>query len=136
MFNFFYKPNFCPDCGEKLFDKNYFWTQKLLLKTYLCKNCFIRLKTLLVKQIIIYLILSVSLILLTNAYINPTKKPITISKDTNLPTKLINSPIVNKPNILLKNDEVYLCGAKTLKGKKCKRKVKILGYCWQHQTQK
>jgi hypothetical protein len=140
MFIFFYKPNFCADCGEKLFDKNHFWTQKLLLKTYFCKNCFIRLKLFLVKQFIIHLTLSAVLILSTNTYINSLKRPTANSKDSSLPTKLINntinSPIVNKPNTLLKNDEVYLCGARTLKGKKCQRRVKTLGHCWQHQTQK
>lgn len=137
MFTFFYRPNFCPDCGAKISPKNFGWQEKILL-TCFCSNCFKRLRFVLVKKHFISLISLCLLFLLSNKYFHSS----TSSSPTNLATNSLNKEtlIIPSPkpnpysttNAFIKTEN-FICGAKTRKGKKCQRKVKVLGYCWQHK---
>lgn len=122
-----YKTNFCCDCGEKLL-KKYFW-QKIFFYNYFCSKCSKKLeKSFLLKNIfLIFLVNIICPIMLVNIYFSNKPSNIT-SNILPTPTPFITSkPLVNKSIIEKK------CGAKTRKGKKCQRKVKTPGYCWQHK---
>ena len=127
-----YKPNFCSDCGVKLSKDNWRWKQKFLPSCYFCINCARRLEPLIRKKYISLGLSFIFLAFLLKSYIFNTTVP-TIIEPKAIPAPIlstVNSSInINKPS----KDEV-VCGAKTLKGKKCKRRVKAVGYCWQHKN--
>lgn len=124
-----YKSNFCCDCGEKLI-KKYFW-QKMFFYSYFCSKCIKKVgKIFLLKNILlIFLVNIIFPIILVNIYLS--NKSLNI-KIPSTPTPFVASNAISKASV----DKLTIeekCGAKTRKGKKCQRRVKRPGYCWQHK---
>jgi len=127
-----YKSNFCCDCGEKLI-KKYFW-QKMFFYSYFCSKCIKKVrKFFLLKNILlIFLVNIIFPIILINIYLSNKSLNIT-TKIPSTPTPFIASNIIRTTSV----DKLTIeekCGAKTRKGKKCQRRVKRPGYCWQHKA--
>lgn len=135
-----YTPNFCSDCGVKLSLDNWNWKQKWLLKGYFCKNCAKRLKSVTIKSYFLISLFLFLLVLPVKYYFFSQPTNLSTSLPTNLANKTLATPVAvdnSKAIIKATNNPVFqLCGAKTLAGKKCQRRVKIPGYCWQHQASK
>lgn len=125
-----YKSNFCCDCGEKLI-KKYFW-QKIFFYSYFCSKCIKKLeKSFLLKKILlIFLVNIIFPIILINICMSNRSLNIT-ARVSPTPMPFVDSkPLASK----LVVEEERLCGAKTRKGKKCQRRIKKPGYCWQHKN--
>ncbi|MFY9222827.1 MAG: hypothetical protein WAQ98_09170 [Blastocatellia bacterium] len=122
-----YKSNFCCDCGEKLI-KKYFW-QKIFFYSYFCSKCIKKLeRSFLLKNIlVIFLVNIIFPIILVNIYLS--------NKSLNITTKIppTPTPFIASKTLVDKFIIEEKCGAKTRKGKKCQRRVKTPGYCWQHK---
>lgn len=134
MFSF-YRVNFCCDCGTKLSLENSWW-RSFFLSKYFCISCGKRLKVFIWKRrILLGFLLSILPIFFTKIYFAKLLKKedyINNKVITNISTiETQSKPIASIATI---KESFWVCGAKTKKGKKCQRRVKTPGYCWQHQN--
>ncbi len=126
---FFYKANFCCDCGIIL--KTTSWKQKFLLSRYFCITCGKRLKVVIWKRRGFKVVLLFLLpIFLTKIYLANS-----VSRQDHIVYQTTNIQSEKKiPTSSIPREEFWVCEAKTKKGKKCQRRIKKPGYCWQHQN--
>jgi len=130
--------NFCAECGERLAPKG--WRARLGRR--LCDRCAQRLGALASFRSLIGLALVGVAAFAMGKYSRPAPPPLTIQRAANSP--LDNAPnesSVAQANVAqsnrvnpVANEEGYICGARTRKGRPCQRRVHAPGErCFQHK---
>jgi hypothetical protein len=135
-----YRPNFCAECGEKIVRLRWHvWTSRSF-----CDGCASRFRKERLK-----IPLAVAAFLLLLGFISgragrPASPPLIIERQANSP---LNDPPAfgsdpNKepsagqkqsdPLPLVTEQVVYICGARTKKGRPCSRRLHGPTRCWQH----
>lgn len=128
MIKFWYCANFCADCGIDLTPNK---KQKLIYK-YFCRGCYRRHLWSIWYKKLLYLsvvILAVSWFHQPPPAMLPLKTALSIPRGQETPAPLRRTVLP-----LLPKEGSWFCGAVTKNGKKCRRRVKTPGYCWQHQS--
>ena len=154
-----YKPNFCAECGAKVFRARWrWWTSRRF-----CTDCAPRLRR---RQLLATLFTFVTLFALgviLGRHMRPNPPPLTLQRgelppaSTNTPPKTETSSTVSENSAADSsssatkpepeygadgtaterptdpNEMVSICGARTQKGTPCKRRVRGTGRCWQHR---
>ncbi len=135
-----YRPNFCSECGTKTVRLHWhLWTSRRF-----CDKCAKQLR----KERFLYMLV-VSAALLSIGFIagraghsapppliieRAASSPVLNSAAASLAEKSGNSLLPNAPAPL--TGDVYLCGARTKKGKPCSRRLQSPVRCWQHKGSK
>jgi hypothetical protein len=131
MLKFYYCPNFCCDCGNKLSRKS--WAYNLLPGKYYCAQCLNRLWKLILARVTVFVLLLLSCFLSGKLHFQPTSKYIQTKeidqKRTEIPIDFNSASKQSIANISTKP-----CGAKTRKGGSCQRLVRGNNVCWQHRN--
>jgi hypothetical protein len=128
-----YRPNFCAQCGDKIVRLKWrVWTSRRF-----CDNCARRCR-----QWKTPLLCAVSLLLIGFIFGRsgrPPGPPLIIERQTN---SILNQPAENDRAPLrpdkpaaepqASHSAVYICGARTKKGRPCSRRMPEPIRCWQH----
>jgi hypothetical protein len=133
-----YRPNFCAECGDRIVRLKWrVWTSRSF-----CDSCATRFRTQCLKIPLI-----TATVLLVIGFIfgragRPKAPPLVIERQGNSPLSdaqydrpPANGAQVNqRPEPQQKPHEqiVYICGARTRKGRPCSRRVHVPERCWQH----
>lgn len=132
-----YHPNFCADCGDKIFRLRWHvWTSGSF-----CKACAPSFR----KRRWLQSALATTTLLFVGAVIGRALKhdrpPLIIQrtmsasppqKEADASQARVESPPGNSSSNIAQ-DDVYICGARTKKGTPCSRRVHGLVRCWQHK---
>jgi len=124
-----YRPNFCAECGAKILRLRWrLWTNRKF-----CDACARTLRR--QRWTIAGLITSVIFItgLFVGYKLQPSPSPLIIQRGE---PAAIDSNSASTPSQPLTVEEVYICGARTKKGKPCSRRVHGPVRCWQHKGEK
>lgn len=138
------RANFCVECGERLARRG--WRARVAGR--FCDHCARRLGAVRVIRPLILLAVIAVAAFAVGRYLRPAPPPLIIQRAANSP--LSDKPVdfagsqrtnSNRPNDenqsqvpSVTNDEGYLCGARTKKGKPCRRRVHVAGErCFQHK---
>ena len=118
-----YRPNFCCECGEKIVRLRWrVWTSRKF-----CDTCFRRSgKDYWLQRLVAILILLAMGILIGRGG-RHERPPLIIERPVQSVTQ---APVTQLPT---PSDEVFICGARTKKGKPCSRRVHGPVRCWQHK---
>lgn len=154
-----YQPKFCSECGEKIVRAEWgFWHSRQFCELCSTKHQVLdisgRFAVLVVPIIIIGFAVTAFMPGRTINQLQSTTPPargfVSEGKRKELEPKaeIPSQPViqteqqkegsvgrasVESPKIVGSADEVYFCGAPTKKGTPCTRRVKLKGFCWQHQ---
>jgi hypothetical protein len=134
-----YRPNFCSECGAKIVRLHWHpWTSRRF-----CDPCARRLGKERLKLPLISAALLFSIGFVTGRAIRPKPPPLIIQRSANSPlAKSENhnsgaqSGVNTNSPAQLTEEVVYICGARTKKGKPCSRRVHQPARCWQHKGAK
>ena len=127
-----HRPNFCAECGTKILRLRWrLWTNRKF-----CDSCAAKLR----KQrwteataVIVIAFLAGFVI----AYELKTPPPPLIIQRTETRSASVNSASAASTNTQPATiEEIYICGARTKKGKPCSRRVHGPVRCWQHKGEK
>ena len=144
-----YRPNFCSECGGKIIRLHWhLWNSRRF-----CASCAKRLRKerLLLRAAASIVLLSIGLV--AGRAARPVAPSLTIERSGNSPlcgphdlrnernekngeavSATANSKSSRtKPQASSTEEEVYICGARTKKGKPCSRRVNGPVRCWQHK---
>jgi len=127
-----HRPNFCAECGKKILRLRWrLWTNRKF-----CNACAAELRR---QQWVEATVLIVSIFLAGFIVANQLKTPpppLIIQRKENGQASANTSinPSTNSP--LANIEEIYICGARTKKGKPCSRRVHGPVRCWQHKGEK
>lgn len=134
-----YRPNFCSECGTKTVRLHWhLWTSRRF-----CNGCARKLWTQRVRYILIVASALLSAGFIAGRATRSDPPPLIIERAANSP--LFNSPEANSDGLSSPSNsvtanvppaEVYICGARTKKGKPCSRRVHGPVRCWQHKGAK
>jgi hypothetical protein len=135
-----YKPNFCCECGNKMIRLRWHvWTSRRF-----CKDCTTRFRK---KRFMPLLLFSLALI--SSGYLlgrtrRAAPPPLLIERRSDSPlnnsqsshneasaTSTAGTISTSSANTI--EADVYICGARTKKGKPCSRRVHGPVRCWQHK---
>ena len=127
-----HRPNFCAECGIKILRLRWrIWTNRKF-----CDGCAAKLR----KQrwteatIVLVSIFLAGFYLATQFKAPPP--PLIIQRKNVGP---VSANATNNPSTTLQPatvEEIYICGARTKKGKPCSRRVHGPVRCWQHKGEK
>lgn len=139
------RANFCVECGERLARRG--WRARLAGR--FCDRCAQRLGAVKVIRPLMVLVVIAVAAFAVGRYLRPAPPPLIIQRAANSPlsdkpieignspsrTTSINADKKNKDQVTsLTSEEGYLCGARTKKGRPCKRRVHTAGVrCFQHK---
>jgi len=120
-----YRPNFCCECGEKTVRLRWrLWTSRKF-----CDNCSRGVG----KTLWLQLATVAAVLLLAGALIGRgwrrERPPLVIER----PVQSSTSSQTAITQTSMPQEQVYICGARTKKGKPCSRRVHGLVRCWQHK---
>jgi hypothetical protein len=144
-----YRPNFCSECGLRIIRLHWhLWTSRRF-----CASCAKRLRKerLLLRTVVSIALLSIGL--LGGRAARPVAPPLTVERSENSSLHSAHdlknasaekneetaSATANredsraKPQTSSTEEVVYICGARTKKGKPCSRRVHGPVRCWQHK---
>jgi len=144
-----YRPNFCSECGVKIVRLHWhLWTSRRF-----CDSCAksLRKERLLLRTVASIALLSIGLV--AGRAARPVAPPLTIERSGNSPlygphdlrnernekdVGTVSAPANSenprtKPQTSSTEEVVYICGARTKKGKPCSRRVHGPVRCWQHK---
>jgi len=141
-----YRPNFCADCGEKIFRLKWrVWTSRCF-----CDPCARRLRQARYRTPLLSTLVLLVLGFSFGRAGRPESPPLLIERPANshldsepkvLPNSVSESPAKPEPSAgqaTVESEpkpaprEVYFCGARTRKGSPCSRRVPGPTRCWQH----
>lgn len=129
-----YRPNFCSDCGAKIVRLHWHpWTSRRF-----CDTCARRLRKERLKLPLISAALLFSMGFVIGRGLRPKPPPLIIQRSANSPlakseNASANSQAEANSPAPLAEEAVYICGARTKKGKPCSRRVHQPSRCWQHK---
>ena len=121
-----HRPNFCAECGAKILRLRWrLWTNRKF-----CDPCARTLR----KQRWT-MVISIAFILFVTGFLlghrlQPAPPPLIIQRSEPASRDSNSVSTTSQP---LTVEEVYICGARTKKGKPCSRRVHQQGRCWQHK---
>ncbi len=138
-----YRPNFCSDCGAKIFRLNWYpWTSRRF-----CDSCSRRLR-----KERLRIPLAISAVVFVLGFLigrsgRTTQLPLIIERNGNpqihsrtstaadeaAPTPSPNASGSSGSADSESGDAVYICGARTKKGTPCSRRMHEPVRCWQHK---
>jgi len=120
-----YRPNFCCECGEKIVRLRWrLWTSRKF-----CDNCSRRMgKTLWLQLATVAAVLLLAGVLIGRGW-RRERPPLVIER----PVQSSTSSQTAITQTAMPQEQVYICGARTKKGKPCSRRVHGLVRCWQHK---
>jgi hypothetical protein len=141
-----YRPNFCAECGERLTRRGW----RALINARFCGDCGRRRGgSGYAKPLAMISIVAVSAFAV-GRYLRPPPPPLLIQRAANSP--LADMPVnlndsarsadrrnstnqsAETLNQLSADDKAYICGARTMKGTPCRRRVRVAGErCFQHK---
>jgi hypothetical protein len=133
--------NFCRNCGARLARKGW----RLWMRGALCNDCATRPGVSTRNQTILGIALIAVAAFVFGRYQRPSPPPLIIQRAANSP--LSDAPLdlnsiarrgagTSNPNGPQSSDDetVYICGARTMKGTPCRRRVHVAGErCYQHK---
>ena len=130
-----YRPNFCSQCGAKIVRLHWHpWTSRCF-----CDACARALRKERLRRPLISALLLVSLGVMTGRALRPAPPPLIIQRNADSPllrNKAAEAgaigPGANSTAAAIE-ESVYICGARTKKGKPCSRRVHQPERCWQHK---
>lgn len=129
-----YKPNFCAECGTRLLRLRWHvWTSRKF-----CNDCGRTFR----KQRLVTALLTIAFLVAGGFVIGRSGRapappltvirradsPLTAPEDAKSPSA--RTHVVAAPSV---EEEIYICGAETLKGTPCSRRVHGPVRCWQHK---
>ena len=118
-----YRPNFCCECGNKILRLRWqVWTSRKFCDK--CSHSLARAQRL-QRAIAIFLLLFVGMLIGRGC--RRERPPLVIER----PVQSSSQTDVTTPPASFEN--VYICGARTKKGKPCSRRVQGAVRCWQHK---
>jgi hypothetical protein len=136
-----YQPNFCSECGAKIIRLNWhFWHSRRF-----CDRCAKSLRKQRLKAPLLAAVGMFSVGLVTGRAGRPAPPPLVIERRADSPqtdpkrANVITAAGPTAPNKeansqpLESDGPVYLCGARTKKGKPCSRRMHGPLRCWQHK---
>ena len=124
-----YRPNFCCECGNKIVRLRWFvWTSRRFCDK--CARAFARSHWVQPSITILALVLFGVLI---GRGCRRAPQPLIIERPANPPVQSSASTISSTPQPVPTHEPVYICGARTKKGKPCSRRVHGPVRCWQHK---
>ncbi|MEW6730392.1 MAG: hypothetical protein AB1489_03535 [Acidobacteriota bacterium] len=130
MINWYYQPNFCCDCGERI-DLVRSW-RRIFSASIFCQSCAKRLINYRRGRLLFPILLCCTSYLLGGVNWQQSKRESLPPAETAVERRLVTATGNNLPL----NADNLICGAPTRSGKKCQRHVKVAGYCWQHRRKK
>jgi len=121
-----YRPNFCCECGDKIVRLRWRpWTSRRF-----CANCS-RSKS--AKDYWLRAAVLIAVVLLIGILIGRgfrrERPPLVIERPAQQSSPT-TTPVTQAPST---TEQVYICGARTKKGKPCSRRVHGPVRCWQHK---
>ena len=124
-----YRPNFCAECGAKILRLRWrLWTNRKF-----CDSCAHGLRR--QRRTIAGLITFV--VFITGFFVGykrqPQPPPLIIQRVEPASRDSNSASTTSQP---LTVEEVYICGARTKKGRPCSRRVHGAVRCWQHKGEK
>ena len=136
-----YRPNFCSECGAKIIRLQWHpWTSRRF-----CGSCSQRLKKerLTLPFVASIVLLSIGLAaghaarspmppLIIERSATPTPAHSGNAAATEIPNMKVSDPATESQHVR-SAETVYICGARTKKGKPCSRRVPEPVRCWQHK---
>lgn len=139
-----YRPNFCSECGTKTVRLHWhLWTSRRF-----CDKCARRLR----KERLLHALVIIGALISTGFIAGRASRPapptLIIERAANSPLfnsaggagtsneKNVSSGLPDSSNTSTQPAEVYICGARTKKGKPCSRRVNSAVRCWQHKGTK
>jgi|SRR5688500_3320282 len=129
-----YRPNFCSDCGAKIVRLHWHpWTSRRF-----CDTCARRWRKERLKLPLISAALLFSMGFVIGRGLRPKPPPLIIQRSANSPLAKSENARANSQSEAnspapLAEEAVYICGARTKKGKPCSRRVHQPSRCWQHK---
>lgn len=146
-----YRPNFCTDCGERIWRKRWYpWTSRRF-----CAKCATRLRraTVFVPVLSVITLTIAAWLVGRSASPEPppliieqaafTQNPLTSSAQTDVsandtqsqtaPAKPPAARAAHNDTLDDPTETVSICGARTKKGTPCSRRVRGIGRCFQHR---
>jgi hypothetical protein len=141
-----YKPNFCAECGTKLLRLRWHvWTSRRF-----CSDCSRRLLKTRIVPTLFAMVTLLSAGYITGRSRRPAPPPLIIERRSDSPLNDGDNPGTSKrpatttesglnaSNVknslpITREEDVYLCGARTKKGTPCSRRVHGPVRCWQHK---
>jgi hypothetical protein len=127
-----HRPNFCAECGAKILRLRWrLWTNRKF-----CDSCARTLRTQrwTTAGLITFLLFITGFIL--GQRLQPSPPPLIIQRTATLSGGSSGSNSEGPPSPPLTVEEVYICGARTKKGRPCSRRVHGPVRCWQHKGEK
>jgi len=120
-----YRPNFCCECGEKIVRLRWrLWTSRKF-----CDNCSRGVgKTPWLQLATVAAVLLLAGVLIGRGW-RREPPPLIIER----PVQSSTSSQTAITQTAMPQEQVYICGARTKKGKPCSRRVHSLVRCWQHK---
>ena len=132
-----YRPNFCSECGAKIVRLHWHpWTSRRF-----CDTCARRLRKERLQLPLISAVLLFSMGLVAGRALRPKPPPLIIHRSANSPLAKSEesgsqSGVNSNSPAPLAEEVVYICGARTKKGRPCSRRVHQPARCWQHKGAK
>jgi hypothetical protein len=135
-----YRPNFCSECGSKTVRLHWhLWTSRRF-----CDKCARLLRKERLSYCLVIAIALLSVGFIAGRASRASRPPLIIERAAGLPVlnsaaasltaKSDASAVANSPPA--RAAEVYICGARTKRGKPCSRRVHSPVRCWQHKGSK
>ena len=124
-----HRPNFCAECGAKILRLRW----RLWMSRRFCDSCARTLR----RQRWLTAIVIASSVFITGFILGhklqPTPPPLIIQRVESTQASGNAAGVTTQPPTI---EEVYICGARTKKGKPCSRRVHGPVRCWQHKGEK
>ncbi|HEY6802093.1 MAG TPA: hypothetical protein VI306_00820 [Pyrinomonadaceae bacterium] len=119
-----YRPNFCAECGDKIFRLRWpIWTNRRF-----CEDCSPKFRRVHWTRKLLAVAGVLALGFVVGRAIRRPAPPLVIQRNVVAPTPAEKE---NQPSTLV--DDAYICGARTKKGTPCSRRVHGPVRCWQHK---
>ena len=124
-----HRPNFCAECGAKILRLRWrLWTTRKF-----CDSCARTLRRQRwMNAIVIALSVFITGIILGHK-LQPSPPPLIIQRVQSTQSPANAAGVTSQPSTI---EEIYICGARTKKGKPCSRRVHGPVRCWQHKGEK
>ena len=117
-----YRPNFCCECGEKIVRLRWrLWTSRKF-----CDTCFGRSGKDYWLQRLVAIVILLAMGILIGRGSRRERPPLIIERP-------VQSSSQDPVTQAAPTDQVFICGARTKKGKPCSRRVHGPTRCWQHK---
>ncbi len=128
-----YQPNFCCECGEKVIRLRWrLWNSRRF-----CDACAKGRRKERFARPAVAAALLICLGFIGGRAGKPPPPPLIIQRHANSPMLKTDTGVeANEKSgdkVAVVSEEVYVCGARTKKGKPCSRRVHAPGRCWQHK---